>query len=211
MRLGVFPMSTETASESSHPAHRSSRLFTIFLVIACVALSVEVMLLVRKNRNLEESLSRAPATTQIATVEPGDVFEPLVLMDESGEEMTVEFGDGQAKSLMLVFTMACSACETTFPVWSEIVPVEDTPRLRVIAIRLDGEGALDEASVDLLPFPVHSADVPDTSSLRKISAVPATILLDAYGVVEKVWSGALSREDADALRETIDALIEAGH
>ena len=204
-------MSTGNASESGYPAPRSRLLFTIFLVFACVALSVEVMLLVRKNRNLEERLSRATAATQIATIAPGDVIEPLILMDESGEEMTLEFSDGQTKSLMLVFTLACSACETTFPVWSEIVPIEDTSRLRVIAIRLDGEGAPAEASVNLLPFPVHSADVPETSSLRKISALPVTILLDGYGVVEKVWSGVLSQKDADALRETINALTETGN
>ena len=208
--FGGVVMRSETGTEPTRASGRSGRSFTIFLVFACVALSVEVALLIRKNRSLEKRISQVIAAEKVVTLMPGDEFEPVALVDESGEEMLLDFGYGQPKSLLLMFTMGCAACEETFPVWSEIVPAASIPGLRVVAIRLDNRDALEEEAANILPFPVHSVVAGEETLLRKVSHVPATLLLDEFGVVESVWSGVLTPEKAEDLDATIAAIIQLG-
>ena len=103
-------MSTEVSgnlSESRDVTRRPRRLFVPFLVFACAVLSVEVVLLVLKNRELEARVIHLVEENQAPTIEVGDVIEPFTLLSESGEMVVLEFDEGQPKSLLLVFTQGC--------------------------------------------------------------------------------------------------------
>ena len=196
-------MSTEpTVPQSPAEASRGGQWFTIFLAVACLALAVEVVFLVSKTRRLEGEIARLSAAMQLGTVEVGDAFEPLTLIGEDGEETSLELGQGQPHTLMLLFTMSCPACEKTFPIWSQIIPTEETPALRVAAIRLDKNPEPVEASTNILPVPVYSVKERG-KTFRKITRIPTTILVNGSGVVEKVWSGYLTPEKQQDLRETL--------
>ena len=198
-------MSTEDeVAQPGTEAGRGGHWFTIFLAVACLALAVEVMLLVRKTRRLEGEIARLSAAMQPGTVEVGDAFEPLTLIGEDGEEVSLRFGHRQPHTLMLLFTMSCPACEKTFPIWSEIIPAEETPALRVAAIRLDRDPGLVEASTNVLPVPVYTAKERG-KTLQKITRIPITVLVDGSGVVEKVWSGYLTPEKQQDLRNALEA------
>ena len=198
-------MSRETAPPSQPPAGRGARVFTIFLTVACLALAVEVLLLVQKNRRLREALAQANAARRPANIAVGEAFDELPLIDESGEETVVEFGEGQPRTLMLVFTPACPACARTFPFWGEVIPAEDTPGLRVVAVRLDRAAEPIEVSEAVLPFAIYSPADAETP-LRKVTSVPTTLLLDEFGVVEKVWTGIFTAEREQDFRDTLAAL-----
>ena len=193
----------QTVPQSEAEASRGGQWFTIFLAVACLALAVEVILLVSKTRRLEGELSRLNAAVQPKTVEVGDAFEPLTLIGEDGEETSLEFGQGQPHTLMLLFTMSCPACEKTLPIWSEIVPAEDTPDLRVAAIRLDKDPEPVEASISVPPVPVYLVKERG-KTLQKITRIPTTVLVNGSGVVEKVWSGYLTPEKQQDLRQTLE-------
>lgn len=52
------------------------RWFTIFLGLICIGLAVEVLLLVRKNQQLTEELTRIVSERTLQTVQPGDLIVP---------------------------------------------------------------------------------------------------------------------------------------
>ena len=198
-------MTTEDAvAQPGAEAGRGGQWFTIFLAVACLALAVEVTLLVIKTRRLEGEIARLSAAMQPKTVEVGEAFEPLTLVGEDGKEKLLEFGEGQPHTLMLLFTMSCPACEKTFPIWCEIIPTEETPALRVAAIRLDRDPEPVEASTNVLPVPVYTAKERG-KTLQKITRIPTTVLVDGSGVVNKVWSGYLTPEKQQDLRNAPEA------
>ena len=201
-------MSTEVSGdlpESRDVTRRPRKVFVPFLVFACAVLSVEVVLLVLKNRELEARVIHLVEENQAPTIEVGDVIEPFTLLSESGEKILLEFDEGQPKSLLLVFTQGCGACDKMLPIWGDAIPVEASPGLRVLAISLDEPEA---SSPDLFPFPVHTPAGLDAGFVQEITRIPATILLDEYGVVEKVWSGLLSPDDTTGLRKTVASLVQ---
>lgn len=204
-------MSTEeTVPPAEVDTGRGGRWFTIFLAVACLILAVEVVLLVRKTRRLETELARAFAAMRPSTVEVGEEFEPLTLVNEAGEERSLQFGEGQPHTLMLLFTLGCPACRKTFPIWSELIPVEDTPALRVVAIRLDKDPEPLEVSTSVLPVGVYAVTTPG-KTLRKITRIPTTVLVDGFGVIENVWPGYLAPDEQQDLRSTLEKVTSYGH
>jgi hypothetical protein len=203
-------MTTEIAApETQAGATKGGRLFTGFLVLACLGLAVETLLLVRENRQLKERVANLSTTAQPPTIQAGAVFEDLSLRDEAGDESRIEFGEGQPHTLLLAFTLACPACERNLPIWSEIVPAEDTPRLRVRAVRLDRDAEPVEASINVLPLPLYSlVDAREVVAL--ITHVPTTLLLDEWGIVEHAWTGMLEPGDQAELRSAIASVNQTG-
>jgi peroxiredoxin len=179
---------------------RSGALLTIVLAIVCAAMAVEIVLLVQKTRRLEARVAQLSATPKPPSIKPGDAFEPFDLQTESGEQVTVGFGEGQPKSLLLVFSMACHACERIFPTWRQLLP-DVPPGVRVLPIRLDAD-APDGAANPQLQAPIYA--LRNQQEMRdQLSAVPSTILLDPFGTVDQVWTGQLSERHQTSLREAI--------
>src|SRR5262249_42434398 len=70
--------------------------FSIFLVIACVALSGLVVALAIQNRSLKQQIAHAggPPPPQLAQ---GDVVTPFPVVTDTGESKTIGFGEGETK------------------------------------------------------------------------------------------------------------------
>ncbi len=193
----------ECKSELGQGVTRKIRVFTVFLVVACAGLSTEVVLLVHKTRKLEEQLVRAMADAP--TIQPGEAFEPFTVVDQSGLSRWIEFGEGQPETLLLAFSPECAACDEVFPLWNEVVPGEIANVLRVIPIHMGPQDALTEGESYALPVPAFSVSPADVEHFRKITRIPAALLLNKEGVVEHAWSGIPTPDEADRLREVLAA------
>ena len=190
-------------SEHGQAVTGNIRVFTVFLVVACIGLSTEVFLLVRKTQNLQEQLARAIEDAQ--TIQPGVAFKPFTVVDQSGVSTWIEFGEGQPETLLLAFSTECAACEEVFPLWNEVVPVNIADVLRVIPIHLGPQDALPKGESYALPVPAFSVSAADLEHFHKITRIPATLLLNEEGVVEHAWSGIPGPGEANRLREVLAA------
>lgn len=196
-------MKNHDKSERGQAVARKGGAFTIFLAVLCAGLSTEVVLLVRKTKNLQQQLSRA--MTDAPAIQPGVAFEPFTVVDEFGASTLIEFGEDQPETLLLAFSLECAACEEVFPLWNEVIPVGISNALRVIPINLGSQDSLSDGESYALPVPAFSIAPADLEPFRKITRIPATLLLNNKGVVEHAWSGVPTPEVANILREAVAA------
>ena len=176
---------------------------SFFLIAACVALGVLVLLLAWQNRALKDEL--AAATARQAPPEglaAGDRFQPLVLLDDGGNSTALRLGESEPRSLLLVFTTHCPACRETIPVWGSLLedPLEG---IRVLGIRLGGE----VEDIPFLPFAVFTPEDGGAGLAGKIPFVPATLILDGDGTVEQVWYGMLDEEKQRAVGDALSSAL----
>lgn len=182
--------------------------FTLFLMAACVVLSVLVVLLAVQNLRLKSALAERPGIPEDA-LEVGDPLGGMALRDGSGEVFPLAFDQGERRTLLLVFSVHCSACEQTFPLWKNLLAEVGTPAgLRVLGVQTDlpaGPEA-DPGSVPLasFPFDVYGVDYDGSEAMSHIPGVPATILVDREGTVERVWFGVLRDDQLAELRRTLE-------
>jgi len=178
---------------------KGEKVFNIFLMVACAALAVLVLLLAMQNRRLKEQVSNL-LTPQMPpeALQQGDTLEPLALLDDGGNRILLNFESGRAKTLLLFFSPDCPACRQTMPVWSTLL--QDRPvAVRVAGVRLGGE----MEDVPNLPFAVYAPEDGGKSLAGKIPFIPATVFLDQGGTIERVWYGVLDEEKQADLRELL--------
>ena len=116
------------------------------------------------------------------------------------------FGGGERRTLLLIFSVHCPACNQTMPMWEELVrEVRDTTGLRILGVQTDrpGEGEESELVTAALPFDVYGLDREGSPAMSRIPYIPATIVVDTAGVVERIWFGIPSTEDLDELRDAL--------
>lgn len=182
---------------------RKGGAFTIFLAVLCAGLSAEVVLLVRKTKDLEQQLVQA--LKEASTIQPGLAFEPFTVVDEFGARTLIEFGEDQPDTLLLAFNFECAACDEVIPLWNEVIPVGISNALRVIPINLGSQDSLSEGESYALPVAPFSVLPADLDSFRKISRIPASLLLSNKGVVKQAWAGVPSPDEENIFREAVAA------
>ena len=203
-------MSTETQPAPAGPGEQPPRdTFTLFLVVACIALAVLVIVLARQNRQLKMGMGAVSAPQMPPdALKTGDRVEPFVLVGEAGRKDRLEFTPNGPKTLLLVFSSHCPACEKTLPVWGEFLASAKPSGFRTIGIETDRPGDAPDVS-GIVPaamgFPIFSVENPEPPVMRKLPYIPATVLLDGNGLVVRVWFGIPSKEQLDELRDLVSA------
>jgi len=179
--------------------------FSIFLVVACVALSGLVVALAVQNRSLKAQLAHGggPPPPQLAA---GDVVTPFPVVADTGETRTIAFGEGESKTLLLVFSSTCPACKETVPVWRKLLASPPASGVRVVGLqtdRLDGNPASPAEVTAAYPFPVYGYRRPSPDPLAKVPFIPAAIVIDSKGVVVHAWFGVPPEDAVRALQADI--------
>lgn len=179
--------------------------FVIFLVLACVALAGLVVALSLQNRSLKQQLAHGSQPAP-AEFHPGDVVEPFQVVADDGTSKPVAFGEGETKTVLLVFSAHCPACQETLPEWRKVFAAPPAAGVRIVGVqtdRLDKNPAAPEEMAASFPFPVYGYRHGKPDPLTKVPFIPTALLIDAKGVVVKSWSGVPSEA---ALGELIAAL-----
>jgi thiol-disulfide isomerase/thioredoxin len=178
-------------------AERKTDAFTIFLGVACVALSILVLLLARENRKLKADIAAGAPEVMANALKVGERLEPFTLRSDGGETVPVRFDAQPGPSLVLVFTQTCPHCEKTFPVWRDVVQKASVP---VFGVQLDRG---DPAQAPQFPWPVFTPGDPQPPFLTKVPGVPATLVVAPDGTVTHVWYGELGDTERAALASAI--------
>ena len=166
--------------------------YTIFLVVACVALAALVVALAMQNRSLKEKLAHGGGGTPPPQFASGDVIKPFTVVTDAGDNKTIAFGEGESKTILLVFSSTCPACKQAVPIWRQILATPPAAGVRLIGIqtdKLDKNPAAPAEMAASYPFPVYGYKRPSPDPLEKVPFIPAQIVVDTKGVVKKAWFG----------------------
>ena len=178
--------------------------------MSCVALVALDVALVLRNRELSVRLEevmglvRASESSRVVAPLAGSAFPGGVLRRTDGDEVRL---DGLARgggTLLFVSSPACDYCEEARPVWETTRRlVEGTP-LRVFGLVLEADpNAIEPAAYD---YAVLTPDDRGARLFEHLLGVPATLLVDAAGIVREVVYGS----DASALEEVVEAFLLGG-
>lgn len=166
--------------------------FTAFLVGACVVLAALVVGLTMQNRSLKDKIGELKSGLPADHLKSGDVVGPIPVVEDGGGTKTIGFGEGETKTVLLVFSSHCPACKQTLPIWEQILKSPPAAGVRVVGIQTDrldpnpNGPALVTAS---FPFPVYGYKHVSPDPLAKVSAIPAAIVIDTKGVVTQAMFG----------------------
>lgn len=196
-----------TAAEGNRPERSGP--FTAFLMLACAGLSVLVVLLAIQNLRLKNEIARLASGLPEDALAQGETFGPMSLIDWDEQSRPLEFGEGEQRTLVLIFSTHCGACEQTFPIWDEILGGVDADAsgVRVVGVQTDapaeGDGDPSELVTESFPFPVFPVDYSQSAIMNRIPAVPVTVVVDTAGVVEEIWYGVPDGDTVDDIRSTL--------
>ena len=176
--------------------------FQLFLIAACVALCGLVIALAMQNRTLKArvgELETAVAAAGVPTdvLKPGDALAPFDLVAASGEKIRLPFDGTGTRTLLLVFSSTCPACQETVPVWNRLLADGPPNGLRVVGVQTDLAGG---AAAEVATFPVYGFDGARPDALKKVPFIPCSAVLDEKGKVAWVTFGALDDGKTEELR-----------
>jgi thiol-disulfide isomerase/thioredoxin len=171
--------------------------YSLFLSVISLALAVLVVLLVVQNRDLKAQMRASASGAERGGLAAGETLASFQLADASGAPAQVPVGDGKRR-LLLVFTSTCPHCAHAMPIWRDLM-ASGNNGLEVVGVQLDA-GTEAAKPLDTLPFPVMSPGSAPPAFLAKLSGVPASIIVDGSGKIEKLIYGPPEGKDLDALR-----------
>lgn len=191
MKRRVTMLSTSSAYEIS----RRKVLLFLLLVIALVVMNA---VLVLQNRDLKSLEGRS------LVLRPGKVVPALSGIDMNGQKVTFGYEQEQRKTVLLVFSPRCTYCTENMPNWRAITQNLDAKSFRVVAVASVSEGAREYAAAHgLTNVPVIAEPDPKNRVDYEMNMTPQTILIDAKGKVEKVWTGLIQEGDRGEIEQAL--------
>ena len=166
------------------------RLIQILFGLLIIGLCIINGLLIKQNRALKAFIARG----QPEFLKPGQQVTPFTAYNLSGQRKMVNYADC-AKTVLLVFTPGCAACERTVPYWKEIRASSVRHQYQILGISL-GEGLKSNSFLSSNGLNLEAlVDIDaETRAAYKFSLTPLTIVIDNTGKVEKVWPGAFNQQ-----------------
>ena len=167
-------------------------LFQLFLYAALIGLAVEVIFLVRQNRQsriLVQELNQALASLSL---QKGDHVLPFRVIDLRGIPTTISYGRESQKTLLFIFSTECAVCEKNIPFWNYLCENADEKKYRIMGITRNNPFEVQLYVEDQkIKFPVFVSDDLSFWWSYKLFRLPQTILINEQGIVEHVWQGVL--------------------
>lgn len=185
-------MHDDTPTAAS-PRRASFNLFTAFLLLATLALSLLVLLLMRQNRNLRSETVALRQLTGEAALPKGemlaslDTFAPASSDTPAPDAMT--FIDGRLGTFLYLFSSSCGSCETVMPRVAALSTRHTPSGVECFAIQIDANTPEDLTHTNF-GLPVRGVHEAPRTWLRRIPLVPALVLIDHNGVLIHAWYGA---------------------
>lgn len=170
-----------------------NKLAPLLMIFFGAVLLFANVLLVQQNKKLKVQASRPDRALEI---KPGTALPPLKGIDSNGEGHIINYGQDSRKTVLLVLSPRCYACEENMPNWKAIINGLDRRSFRLAAVSLQSEGFKEYASRHgINQVPILTKIDPKYRVAYNLALTPQTILIDADGKVEKVWTGLLQGED----------------
>jgi hypothetical protein len=167
----------------------------------CILLLSANIALIHQNRQLKSRLALPPPSLEAAA---GAQMPALRGFDPADKPIEVLYGKDSRKVLVLVFSPTCHFCEENWPKWQQLIVALDRSSVRPVAVDVTSTASATFVSqhqlADLSVF--LKVDPQDTVNYR-FQLTPQTILVDAAGRVERVWTGSLSDSALSEIKQLV--------
>ena len=189
-------MAEKTSSLKTH-------IWSIALIVLVIAMAIEILLLVKENRQLRASLSARRGPFQV--LNPQETVPPLVGIDPKGEEVRLEY-PSQKQTVLYWFSTGCPSCEHNVEFWKQVYQKYQSPTLRFLGVTSAGEEKAEEITEKFqFEFPVLIVSDYSLLDQYKVEVIPQTMLIDRNGMVRKVWPGPLSENYKTEMEEMLSS------
>lgn len=167
----------------------------------CVLLLGLNIALVYQNRELKSRLSVPPPVLQATA---GAQMPDMKGFDPDGKPVALHYGNDPRQVLVLVFSPTCPFCEQNWPKWAEVIKSLDGSVVRPVGVDLTSSTTDDfDSQHAMAAMPVIAKVDPVARVDYRLQLTPQTILVDASGKVEKVWTGVLKDTDVSELKQRL--------
>jgi hypothetical protein len=162
-------------------------------------------LLIQQNKKLKTLASRPD---RVLEVRPGTALPPLDGLDSNGNKHSINYGQDSRKTVLLVLSPRCQACEENMPNWEAIIKGLDRQSFRLAAVSLQPGGVNEYASQrGINQIPILTKIDPKNRVAYNLALTPQIILISAGGKVEKVWTGLLKGEDRQSVELALNVRL----
>jgi len=200
-RPGEMTRPSHDASARRAPSGRIG-LFQIVLGLLVVAMAVELVLLIRQNRRLKDSIGRlettitemqaAPGRQPLASgLQAGDLAPTVLLPAIDGSRVAVAYDEPERETWLLVFSPDCPACVANIENWKRLEQGSDPAGRRLVYV---STASADRTSTFIterqLGGTVLLGDPRSLAGFR-LTFIPTTIRIAPGGEVRDVWIGRL--------------------
>ena len=163
----------------------------------------------RQNVALRAQLTSSTLAGQDAQVvrllREGDEVPEFTARSTEGREVKIA-ARGSSNSLLFIFSPACDRCEAGMPAWIKLSNrlSQLKSSVQVVALSIaDSYTTVEHARRIKAPF--ATVPFPNVELQKKYGAVevPLTVVVDARGVVQAVWSNPLDEGEVGDVIETV--------
>lgn len=161
------------------------------VVLCCMLLLFVDLALIRQVREDKIALQ---AKTEQSSPTKGMQMPSLVGYDVAGSKVVVSYGTDKKRTLILVTSPTCHACNDNWANWDRLLRSIDNNTERVIIVDIDKSSPplssdyIRTHGLNKLPVLVEVAD--ESLLAYHFQYTPQTLLLNSNGVVEQVITGA---------------------
>jgi peroxiredoxin len=181
---------------------QTNQIVATLLAIVGIALLLSNVLLVHQNNRLKVLASRPDRTLEVKL---GKTLPPLEGVDSNGNKQSINYGQDSRKTVLLVLSPRCRACEESKQDWEAIITGLDRQSFRIAGVSLQAEGFKEFASWHgITQIPILTEIDPKYRVAYNLALTPQIILIDSGGKVEKVWTGLLQRDDKQEVEQSLN-------
>src|SRR6266849_1817434 len=183
--------------DSTYTISRRMAFFFCALAIALVAVNG---ILIKKNRELKNALSKYEAPQ----IPPGTIIPSLKGLDADGKILDFNLKQNTKRTILLVFSPTCAFCIKNMPMWSHLLKTIDRSSYQVIAVSIKKEGTKEYIKeYGLSSIPVVAELSAKDSLAYNFNATPTTILVGSDGRGEKSWAGLLTEQAQHEIEQSL--------
>lgn len=172
----------------------TSRWTSSVVALVIFLLTIDVVLLSRKNLELESRLHDLTTGSITPPLSADSEVKPFPVLTLERERQVLDVTEPGSTYLLYVFSTTCPHCEANLGKW-RVVAESAGSGVYVVGVSLDSPDKT-TGFVSDREVPFYTVCVADDvfESAYNIRAVPATILITGGGRVEESWAGELNVE-----------------
>jgi hypothetical protein len=188
-----------------HTVYEISRRTAMLLITLGLILVGVNLLLILQNKQMK---AFAAKRDRLLGLQQESVLPALSGNDIHGDRISIDYGQDPRKTLLLVMSPTCSACDENMANWEEIVAKIDRNSYRVVVTSLTSSGLAEHLSPYSLPGVPVLAEL-DANSKREygLALTPQTALISPEGRVENVWTGVLHTREMREVGAALNLMI----
>jgi hypothetical protein len=160
--------------------------------LAILLLTIDVVLLTRKNQQLEARLVELTVAPTLPPLAPGTMVRPFPALTLDGSRQVIDVTEPGSTYLSYVFSTSCPHCLANLGKWQALKD-SAAPEVYVVGVSIHDPGRTTEYVAER-KVPFYAVCVADSvfEWEYNIRAVPATILITGGGRVVGSWAGELN-------------------